>query len=90
MKLLFVQQFLSHKRNKDYLKVVLQQNFTYVLHFLGIMYPSKPGFSDKFGIILLQDLHWIEIFVALALIPDALITIPGILTKCETTSDWKN
>lgn len=60
---------------------------TYVLHFLGIMYPSKPGFKDKLGIILLQDLHWIVILVALALIPEALMTIPGIFTKRETTSD---
>lgn len=55
--------------------------YTYVLHFLGIMYPSNPGFNGKFGMILLHDLHCIEIFVALAFIPEALMIIPGILTK---------
>ena len=31
--------------------------FTYVLHFLGITYPSKPGFTGKLGITLAQDRH---------------------------------
>lgn len=37
--------------------------------------------------MLLQERHWIEIFVALALIPEALTIMPGILTRRETTSD---
>lgn len=40
--------------------------------------------------MLRQDLHWIEILVALALMPDADITIPGIFTRRDTVSDWKN
>lgn len=52
-----------------------------------MMYPSKPGFTAKFGIMLLQERHCIAILVALALIPEALTIIPGTLTKRETTSD---
>lgn len=58
-----------------------------MLHFRGIMYPSKPGFTAKFGIMLLQERHCIAILVALALIPEALTIIPGTFTKRETTSD---
>lgn len=58
-----------------------------MLHFLGITYPSKPGFTGRFGMMLRHDRHWIEIFVALALIPDADITMPGIFTRRETVSD---
>lgn len=60
---------------------------TYVLHFLGIKYPSKPGFTAKLGITLLHDRHWMEILVAFALIPETLTMIPGILTRRDTTSD---
>ncbi len=51
------------------------------------MYPSRPGLIVKFGTTLRHDRHWIEIFVALALIPVAATMIPGILTNCETSSD---
>lgn len=58
-----------------------------MLHLRGMMYPSKPGFTAKFGMMLLQERHCIAIFVALALIPDALTMIPGTLTNRDTTSD---
>lgn len=61
--------------------------FTYVLHFLGITYPSSPGFTGKLGIILRQERHCIDIFVAFAFIADVDITIPGIFTRRETVSD---
>lgn len=53
----------------------------------GRIYPSRPGLIVKFGTTFLQERHWIEIFVALALIPEADTIIPGIFTKWETCSD---
>lgn len=57
------------------------------MHFLGITYPSKPGLTDKLGITFRQERHWIDIFVAFALIPDAETIIPGIFTSRDTVSD---
>ena len=59
----------------------------YRTYRLGKAYPSRPGFIGIFGITVLQDLHWIDIWVAFALIPLAATTIPGILTKRDTRSD---
>lgn len=60
---------------------------TYVLHFLGMTYPSRPGFTGRLGITLRHERHCMDIFVAFALIPDADITIPGIFTSLDTVSD---
>ena len=38
------------------------------------------------GTTVLQLLHWMEMRVALALMPEADTTMPGILTRRETTS----
>lgn len=37
--------------------------------------------------MLRHDRHWIEILVAFALMPEADMTIPGILTRRDTVSD---
>lgn len=58
-----------------------------VVHLRGKIKPSKPGLIDWFGIVFLQERHWSVTFVAFALIPEALMIIPGILTRCETDSD---
>lgn len=39
---------------------------------------------------LLQDLHWIEIFVALAFMPEADTMIPAIVTRRDTWSDLRS
>lgn len=59
----------------------------YVLHFLGKAYPSRPGFTAMLLTVFLQLLHCIVSRVALALIEDAAITIPGILTSFDICSD---
>ena len=56
-------------------------------YLLGMGYPSRPGLMGMFGITVRQDRHWIDICVALALIPLAATTIPGIFTRRETRSD---
>lgn len=58
-----------------------------MLHFRGITYPSSPGLTGRFGMMLRHDRHCIDILVAFALIPDADITMPGILTRRDTVSD---
>lgn len=62
--------------------------FTHVLHLRGRAKPSKPGFTFKFGITSLHERHWIDMVVALALIPDADTIIPAIFTKRDTLSDF--
>lgn len=53
---------------------------------LGNAYPSRPGFSGMSGMVFLQALHCTVILVALTLIADALIMMPGILTNFDTCS----
>ena len=40
----------------------------------------------KLGMVFLQDLHWIVIVVALALMPVAATIMPGIFTNLDTES----
>ena len=53
---------------------------------LGNAYPSRPGLSGMSGIVFLHALHCTVILVALTLIADALIIMPGIFTNFETCS----
>ena len=63
--------------------------FTYVLHFLGRAYPSRPALTLMLLTVFLQLLHCIVSLVALALMEEAAITIPGILTSFDICSDYK-
>ena len=60
---------------------------TYVGHFLGSMYPSRPGFTAMLFTKFLQLRHWMEIRMALALIAEAEITIPGTFTNRDISLD---
>ena len=66
----------------------LQKKYTYVGHFLGIAYPSRPGFSGMSFRKLRHERHCMDIFVALARMAEAAITIPGIFTRRDICSDW--
>merc|ERR1719270_2548783 len=60
------------------------------LHLRGIWYPSSPGLSGMSGMVVRQLRHWIAILVALALIPVAATTMPGILTSLATCSLFRS
>jgi hypothetical protein len=60
------------------------------VHFRGSAYPSSPGLTFKFGMVLLHDRHWMEIRVVFALIPEAEMMTPEIFTRRETMSDLRS
>lgn len=82
---------ISFKQNKKKHREHFDNTMcTYVLHFLGSVYPSRPGFTGMLFSVFLQLLHWIVSRVALALMADAAIIIPGILTSFAICADWKS
>jgi len=60
-----------------------RQYCTYVLHFLGRLYPSRPGFTAMLLTTFLQLLHCRVKEMAFDFMADAAMTIPGIFTSLD-------
>lgn len=60
---------------------------SYVLHFLGSWYPSRPGLTGMLGIVVWQERHCTVSVRALAFTPEAATTIPATFTNRLTSSD---
>ena len=52
--------------------------------------PDAPGLMPRLGMVVRQERHWMVIRVALALMPVAATTMPGILTSLPTRSLFKS
>ena len=62
---------------------------TYVLHFLGSMYPSRPGLTGILLIDAWQERHCTVNVRAFAFTPEAATTKPTTLTSLLTSEDCK-
>ena len=60
---------------------------TYEEHLRGRENPSRPGFTGRFASKARQLRHWMVSLVAFARMPEALITMPGTLSRRAMWSD---
>ena len=78
-----LQNFRLFQSLKDYVKITQTKS-------IKPTWCNAPGLMPRLGMVVRQERHWMVMRVALALIPVAATTMPGIFTSLPTRSLFRS